>query len=161
MLLFPYGGCGDPRGRENALPHADALRQPSGQLDLDERWCRCARRRAGDRDWLRRPRRHSFGTLVNTRSYDQLRVSSFETIGELAVAVAEDLAVVLRQAMAEQGEASAIFATGNSQLAFFRRCIPGMILPGTEYRSSIMNSNLRDFSRSTIGRQRRVPMSMR
>ena len=125
-----HGGCGDPRGRENALPHANALRQPSCQLDLDERWCRCARRRAGDRDWLRRPRRHSFGTLfhffcgrntlVDTRSYDQLRVSTFDTIGELAVAVADELAVVLRQAMAEQGEASAIFATGNSQLAFFQ-----------------------------------------
>jgi len=58
--------------------------------------------------------------LVDTRSYDQLRVSTFDTIGELAAAVADDLAVVLRQAIAEQGEASAIFATGNSQLAFFQ-----------------------------------------
>jgi glucosamine-6-phosphate deaminase len=59
-------------------------------------------------------------TLVDTRSYDQLCVSTFDTIGELAAAVADDLAVVLRQAIAEQGQASAIFATGNSQLAFFQ-----------------------------------------
>ncbi len=58
--------------------------------------------------------------MVDTRSYDQLRVSTFDTIGELAAAVADDLAVVLRQAIAEQGQASAIFATGNSQLAFFQ-----------------------------------------
>jgi glucosamine-6-phosphate deaminase len=58
--------------------------------------------------------------LVDTHSYEQLRVSIFDTVGELAAAVADDLAVVLCQAIAEQGEASAIFATGNSQLAFFQ-----------------------------------------
>jgi glucosamine-6-phosphate deaminase len=48
-------------------------------------------------------------------------VSIFDTTEALAAAVATDLALVLREAIASYGEAAAIFATGNSQLAFFQQ----------------------------------------
>lgn len=53
-------------------------------------------------------------------SYDQLRVSVFDTVAALAAAAADDLAVILRQAIAAHGTTAAIFATGNSQLAFYQ-----------------------------------------
>ena len=58
--------------------------------------------------------------MAGTRSYDQLRVSVFDTVTALAAAAAEDLAAILRQAITEHGAAAAIFATGNSQLAFYQ-----------------------------------------
>jgi glucosamine-6-phosphate deaminase len=56
---------------------------------------------------------------VRTYTYDQLRVGIYETTQEIAAAVADELAAVLRQTIATQGAAAAIFATGNSQLAFY------------------------------------------
>ncbi|MFO7168536.1 MAG: glucosamine-6-phosphate deaminase [Chloroflexota bacterium] len=56
---------------------------------------------------------------MRTVTYDKLRVQIFDTIEQLAAAAADDLSAVLRQAIAERGEASAIFATGNSQLIFY------------------------------------------
>jgi glucosamine-6-phosphate deaminase len=47
-------------------------------------------------------------------------VSVFDTVAALAAATADDLAAILRQAIAEHGTAAAIFATGNSQLAFYQ-----------------------------------------
>jgi glucosamine-6-phosphate deaminase len=51
--------------------------------------------------------------------YDHLRVQVFDTQAQLAGAAVADLAAVLRQAIAAQGQAAAIFATGNSQLALY------------------------------------------
>jgi glucosamine-6-phosphate deaminase len=48
-------------------------------------------------------------------------VSIFETIEQLAASAADDLAAILRQALAEQGSAALLLATGNSQLAFYQR----------------------------------------
>jgi hypothetical protein len=59
--------------------------------------------------------------MAHTAAYDQLRVSVFDTVDALAAAAADDLAAILRQAIAEQGSAAVIFATGNSQLAFYQR----------------------------------------
>jgi len=55
--------------------------------------------------------------MARTLVYDQLRVSVFATVNELARAAAENLRAILRQTIAERGEASVILATGNSQLA--------------------------------------------
>jgi glucosamine-6-phosphate deaminase len=58
--------------------------------------------------------------MTHTHAYDQLRVSVFDTVAALAAAAADDLAAILRQAIAEHGTTAAIFATGNSQLAFYQ-----------------------------------------
>jgi glucosamine-6-phosphate deaminase len=54
-------------------------------------------------------------------SYDQLSVSIFDTVEGLAATTADDLAAILRQAIAERGTAAVIVATGNSQLAFYQK----------------------------------------
>ena len=53
--------------------------------------------------------------------YDQLRVQIFDAQAELAAAAADNLSAIVRRAIAEQGEAAVIFATGNSQLAFYEQ----------------------------------------
>jgi 6-phosphogluconolactonase/glucosamine-6-phosphate isomerase/deaminase len=58
--------------------------------------------------------------MARTISYDQLRVSIFDTAAVLATAAADDLTTILGQAIAERGTTAAIFATGNSQLAFYQ-----------------------------------------
>jgi len=58
--------------------------------------------------------------MAHTVSDDQLRVSVFDTVTALAAAAADDLAAILRQAIAEHGTTAAIFATGNSQRAFYQ-----------------------------------------
>lgn len=50
--------------------------------------------------------------------YDKMRVCVYESNIELGIAVADDLAQILRVAVAGQGEAAIILATGNSQLSF-------------------------------------------
>jgi glucosamine-6-phosphate deaminase len=63
--------------------------------------------------------RRAEGARMSTAIYEQLRVQFFDTIEQLAAAAADDLSAVLRQVIAAQGEAAAIFATGNSQLMFY------------------------------------------
>lgn len=58
--------------------------------------------------------------MARALSYDQLRVRVFDTVTALAAAAADDMAAILRQAIAERGTTAAIFATGNSQLAFYQ-----------------------------------------
>jgi glucosamine-6-phosphate deaminase len=58
---------------------------------------------------------------MRTEIYDQLRVQVFDTVAQLAAAAADDLCAVVSQAIAVQGEAAVIFATGNSQLALYER----------------------------------------
>jgi glucosamine-6-phosphate deaminase len=62
--------------------------------------------------------------MIHTIAYDQLRVSVFDTVDALAARAADDLAAILRQAIAEQGSTAVILATGNSQLAFYQRLHP-------------------------------------
>ncbi len=50
--------------------------------------------------------------------YDDLPVNVYDTNVELGEAAAHDLALILRHAVAEQGEAAVILATGNSQVSF-------------------------------------------
>src|SRR5262245_7629528 len=57
--------------------------------------------------------------MPRTALYDNLNVLIFDAVTDLAATAAGDLATILRQAIAERGEAAAIFATGNSQLAFY------------------------------------------
>src|SRR5262245_19292175 len=57
--------------------------------------------------------------MPRTARYDNLDVLIFDTADDLAARAADDLAAIFRQAIAAQGQAAAIFATGNSQLAFY------------------------------------------
>ena len=41
--------------------------------------------------------------MAHTVAYDQLRVSIFDTVAALAASAADDLAAILRHAIAEQG----------------------------------------------------------
>lgn len=54
-----------------------------------------------------------------TRTVDELDVRVYRTEQELGRAAAEEAADTLRDAIDRRGEARVIFATGNSQLAFF------------------------------------------
>lgn len=58
--------------------------------------------------------------MPQTRRYDSLEVSIFDSPAELSATAAGDLAGVLKQAIAERGEAAVILATGNSQLALMQ-----------------------------------------
>ena len=58
--------------------------------------------------------------MARTMQVDQMRVAIYDSGDELGAAAAGDLAAILREAVAAQGEASIILATGNSQLAFMR-----------------------------------------
>jgi glucosamine-6-phosphate deaminase len=49
---------------------------------------------------------------------DELEVVVYESNDALGAAAADDLAGILRERVAQQGEASVILATGNSQLSF-------------------------------------------
>ena len=49
---------------------------------------------------------------------DRMRVAVFESNAALGEAAAEDFADITRRTVAERGEISVIFATGNSQLSF-------------------------------------------
>lgn len=67
-------------------------------------------------------------TPVRTDRVDRLPVRVYASEAEMGQAAADDLAQVLRDALAARGEASVILATGNSQLAFLRalRVAPGI-----------------------------------
>jgi hypothetical protein len=54
--------------------------------------------------------------MARTVSYDQLSVSVFDTVAALAAAAADDLAAILRQAIAAHGTTAAIFAWPNAPL---------------------------------------------
>jgi glucosamine-6-phosphate deaminase len=58
--------------------------------------------------------------MLHTARYGQLETQLFDTPEALAAAAVDDLAGILRRAIAERGAAAAIFATGNSQLAFYQ-----------------------------------------
>src|SRR5258708_32019879 len=49
--------------------------------------------------------------------YGQVTVHTYPTLAGMAVAAASDVAAVLQTAIAARGQANAMFATGNSQLA--------------------------------------------
>ncbi len=59
---------------------------------------------------------------------DRMPVTVYDSNEALGAAAAHDLAGILRQAVAERGEASVILATGNSQLTFINvlRDLPGI-----------------------------------
>ncbi len=54
----------------------------------------------------------------NERQVDRMTVRTFDTIAAMARVAADQAADILRAAVAERGVAHAMFATGNSQLAF-------------------------------------------
>lgn len=56
-----------------------------------------------------------------TTQVDSLKVRRFATLAEMAAAAAEDAAQVLREAVAKNGTARAIIATGNSQDLFLEK----------------------------------------
>ena len=58
---------------------------------------------------------------MKTTTYDQLRVDIFDTLAQLAASASDELVGVLQEEIAARGEAAVIFATGNSQLAFYQR----------------------------------------
>jgi glucosamine-6-phosphate deaminase len=66
--------------------------------------------------------------MTQTMRIDQMQVAIYPSEEELGRAAAEDLTQILRAAVAAQGEAAIILATGNSQLAFLRalREFPGV-----------------------------------
>lgn len=67
-------------------------------------------------------------TPLRTDRIDHLPVRVYENEADMGQAAADDMAAILRAAIAERGEASVILATGNSQLAFLRalRVAPGI-----------------------------------
>lgn len=67
-------------------------------------------------------------TALQTRQYDRLPVSIFRSNADVGAAAAHDGAEVIRQALAERGEANIIIATGNSQLSYIAtlRAIPDL-----------------------------------
>lgn len=54
------------------------------------------------------------------RIYDRMPVTVYTDATALGAAAARDLAAIINQAIAANGEAAIILATGNSQLSFFR-----------------------------------------
>ena len=52
--------------------------------------------------------------------YGEMKVRIYDSVNSLGAAAAEDLAEVLRSAVAEIGQTAVILATGNSQLSFMR-----------------------------------------
>lgn len=67
-------------------------------------------------------------TPIRTERIDRLPVRVYANEADMGQAAADDMAMVLRDAIADRGEASVIVATGNSQLAFLRalRVAPGI-----------------------------------
>jgi glucosamine-6-phosphate deaminase len=65
---------------------------------------------------------------------EELRVRILPDAGALAAAAAADAARLLRRAISETGAAHAMFATGNSQLAFLDALVRE---PGVEWRSVV------------------------
>jgi glucosamine-6-phosphate deaminase len=65
---------------------------------------------------------------VSTTMWDQLPVTVYRTIQEMAAAAASEAAAILRAALQEQAEVNVILATGDSQLAFLAalRSLPGI-----------------------------------
>jgi glucosamine-6-phosphate deaminase len=63
------------------------------------------------------------GTDTRTLTVDRLAVVVHPDVGAMAEAAAAEAAEVLRAAVAERGVAHAMFATGNSQLAFVDRLV--------------------------------------
>jgi glucosamine-6-phosphate deaminase len=63
-----------------------------------------------------------------TRQYDQLPVAMYDSNEAVGKAAADDMAAILRAALAERGEANLILATGNSQLTFLHtlKQLPGI-----------------------------------
>ena len=57
---------------------------------------------------------------MKSSRYEKMQVNTYESIEALGSAAADDLADILRAAIAERGEASIIVATGNSQLSFMQ-----------------------------------------
>ncbi len=55
---------------------------------------------------------------AGSRRYGRLSVQVFDTAADLGTKAAEDLAAILRDAIARRGLASVVVATGNSQLEF-------------------------------------------
>jgi glucosamine-6-phosphate deaminase len=65
---------------------------------------------------------------VKSVIYDKMPVGIYDTNEELGIAVAKDVAEVLRKTLASQDECSIIVATGNSQLSFMKAIVkePGI-----------------------------------
>ena len=59
-------------------------------------------------------------TPIRTDRVDQLPLRVYASEADMGQAAADDMAAILRAAIAERGQASVILATGNSQLAFLR-----------------------------------------
>ena len=55
---------------------------------------------------------------MKTMRCDKMPVGIYETNAELGQAAADDLAEILRTAVARRGHAAVVLATGNSQLTF-------------------------------------------
>ncbi|GAC1363111.1 MAG: glucosamine-6-phosphate deaminase [Herpetosiphon sp.] len=66
---------------------------------------------------------------MDTRRYDNMPVSMYETNEQLGRAAANDLAAILSTAVKERGSASIILATGNSQLSFIKALRTKLELP--------------------------------
>jgi glucosamine-6-phosphate deaminase len=58
--------------------------------------------------------------LVATLDFDQIPANIYDSSADLGAAAASDLARILQTAIAEQGQAAIIVATGNSQLSFMQ-----------------------------------------
>ena len=58
--------------------------------------------------------------MLKRVQYDKMQVTIYDSSATLGAAAADDLAEILKQAIAERDEASIILATGNSQLSLMR-----------------------------------------
>src|SRR5207248_8965126 len=71
----------------------------------------------GSRHVLHEPERSMTPTSANL-VFDRLRVAVQDDVASLARAAADDASAAIARAVHERGVANAMFATGNSQLAF-------------------------------------------
>jgi glucosamine-6-phosphate deaminase len=58
--------------------------------------------------------------MIRTVQYDRAQVLIYDSNSALGIAVADDLASILKQTISTRGEAAIILATGNSQLSFLK-----------------------------------------
>ncbi len=79
---------------------------------------------------------------MTTMMVDQLNVQVFESNEALGHAAAKDFAEIVKEAIAEKGEAAAILATGNSQLTFVRALRDRTDIPWAQVRVFHMDEYL-------------------
>jgi glucosamine-6-phosphate deaminase len=67
-----------------------------------------------------RRKKEEFMTLIRKTMVGKLPVEVYASMDDMGLAAAQKAAEIIRESVADRGVANTIFATGNSQLAFFQ-----------------------------------------